>query len=189
MKVLVLDGFKNDDVHADEICKSIGNSFSRNSEVKRVKLCEKNISPCIGCFGCWLKKPGRCLIKDDSQQIVEKMINSDIVIYLTPIVFGGYSSDLKKILDRSICLVSPFFMKIKGEMHHRKRYDKYPGIIGIGYIDTYESDQVKNFKNLIYRNSINLHSPFQCADVILKDDNSDIIKNKVSALINSLEVK
>lgn len=189
MKVLVLDGFKNDDVHADEICKSIGNSFSRNSEVKRVKLCEKNISPCIGCFGCWLKKPGRCLIEDDSQQIVEKMINSDIVIYLTPIVFGGYSSELKKILDRSICLVSPFFMKIKGEMHHRKRYDKYPNIIGIGYIDTYESDQVKNFKNLIYRNSINLHSPFQCADVILKDDNSDIIKNKVSALINGLEVK
>ncbi|MHA2001037.1 MAG: hypothetical protein ACTSVU_02975 [Promethearchaeota archaeon] len=55
------------------------------------------------------------------------------MIYFTPITFGGYSSTLKKALDRQICILSPYFRKVNGEIHHKKRYNKYPSLIGIGY--------------------------------------------------------
>ena len=88
------------------------------------------IRPCIGCFGCWVQTPGECLIDDAARQIAPAIIGSDLVIYLTPVTFGGYSSELKKALDRCICLILPFFTKIDGEMHHKPRYDRYPGCSG-----------------------------------------------------------
>lgn len=188
MRVLILDGFKDDTAYLDKIYKNIEATFHIDDKIERIKLSEKSINLCIGCFGCWLKKPGKCLIKDDSEEIVRKIINSDIIVYFTPVIFGGYSSDLKKVLDRSICLVSPFFMKIKGEMHHKKRYDRYPSIIGIGIMDRHDREQEDNFKNLIYRNSLNFHSPYQCSEIIFKDDTEDIIKKKMSVLVSGIEV-
>jgi len=50
----------------------------------------------MGCFGCWNKTPGTCVMKDDSAKIAKAVVNSDLLIFLTPITFGGYSSELKK---------------------------------------------------------------------------------------------
>lgn len=188
MKLLILDGTKENSTYYNSIYKSIENIFSINYDIEIIQLCSKNIAPCIGCFGCWLKKPGRCLIEDDSQEIIKKIVNSDILMFLTPVTFGGYSSDLKKLLDRCICVISPFFTKINGEMHHKKRYDKYPSILGIGFMDKTDDEQSENFKKLIYRNSLNLHAPVHCAEVILKNDDTNTIKNKISVLKDSMEV-
>ncbi|WP_027626505.1 NAD(P)H-dependent oxidoreductase [Clostridium lundense] len=189
MKIIVLDGFRNNDQCADRIYKRIENAFLNDNELIRYKLCEKNIKPCTGCFGCWIRKPGKCLIEDDSQDIVKSMINSDIIIYYTAVIFGGYSYHLKKLLDKSICIISPMFTKINGEMHHRKRYDKYPGIIGMGVMESDQKEQGENFKELIYRNSLNMHSAFQCAEIVLKDDNDEIIDKKLIKLANEIEVE
>lgn len=189
MKITILDGFKHNDMNADRIYKRIEDVFYHDNELIRYRLCEKSIKPCTGCFGCWIMKPGKCLIEDQSQEIIKNMINSDIIIYYTPVIFGGYSYDLKKLLDRSICMVSPMFTKINGEMHHKKRYDKYPGIIGIGVMDNYQKEQGENFKELIYRNSLNMHSPCECAEIILKDDVDEIIDKKLLNLVNGIEVR
>ena len=189
MKLLVLDGFEDDDTSCcDKIYECMQDVFTVNNGIKRIRLSRQNIAPCTGCFGCWVKTPGKCFIKDDSQKIIETIITSDTIIYFTPVIFGGYSPDLKKILDRTICLVSPFFTKVNKEMHHKKRYDKYPSLIGIGLMEKYNKEQEENFKNLIYRNSLNFHSPFECAEIILKDDTEDIIKEKLSASLNNIGV-
>lgn len=189
MKILVLDAFKNNESSCcDKIYQYIKDVFTVHNGIKRIRLAKQNISACTGCFGCWIKTPGKCPIKDDSQNIIQNIISSDIVIYFTPVIFGGYSPLLKKILDRSICLVSPFFTKINGEMHHKKRYNKYPSIIGIGFMDKHDKEQEENFKNLIYRNSLNLHSPFEYSEIIFKEDTEDIIKQKLSILLRDIEV-
>ena len=87
------------------------------------------------------------------------LIGSDLTIYLTPITFGGYSSALKKAVDRAICLVSPFFTHIDGEVHHHARYAHYPALVGVGVLPAPHPDQEQIFRTMIGRNAINLHAP------------------------------
>ncbi|MCK4899409.1 MAG: hypothetical protein KAS38_11555 [Anaerolineales bacterium] len=65
------------------------------------------------------------------------MINHeiDLMVYLTPITFGGYSSALKRMVDHQIQNVLPFFARVSSETHHRKRYKKYPDLLAVGWMD------------------------------------------------------
>lgn len=189
MNLLILDGFNSEDKEfSSKIYTAISATIRKNINFEQILLREKNIKPCLGCFSCWFKTPGRCPFEDDSQAIVKKLTTADVIMYFTPVVFGGYSSTIKKLLDKSICNISPLFTKINGEMHHKKRYDKYPVLLGLGVTNSPNKEQEDNFKNLIYRNSINMHSPAQFSEVISKNFSDELINKHLSALFNGIEV-
>ena len=52
--------------------------------------------------------------------ISKKVAKADLKVFLTPIVFGGYSSELKKAVDRQLGVLLPFCNKIQGEVHFFK---------------------------------------------------------------------
>lgn len=79
-------------------------------------------APCVGCFGCWLKTPGRCVIQDGYGCMCEWIHGADEVVILSRYTYGGCSSFVKNILDRSIGYVQPYFRIVNGEMHHKPRY-------------------------------------------------------------------
>ena len=85
----------------------------KDFEVKEIKVGEKVITYCTGCFGCWVKKPGECVICDSIDDINRECNHSDAVIYLSPIVFGQFSANIKNILDRRLPNVLPFKKKKK----------------------------------------------------------------------------
>ena len=129
-----------------------------NINVQTVALDWKKFKPCAGCFGCWVKTPGKCVItKDEANDNSRKLVNADTVILLSRVTYGGYSPDTKAFLDRFICNISPFFMIKSHEMHHQKRYTKYPDLVSFGYGDMTEQEK-KTFLELCERNALNLHS-------------------------------
>lgn len=67
----------------------------------------KNIHPCIGCFSCWLKTPGKCIINDDYTFIPKYIIDNDVVVIITEIKYGCYSSYIKNVFERSIGVLLP----------------------------------------------------------------------------------
>lgn len=80
------------------------------------------IKNCIGCYGCWVKTPGQCVIKDEYQQMGALLSEADRVMIFSRCLLGGYSPFIKNVLDRSISYLLPFF-KAKGkETHHQQRY-------------------------------------------------------------------
>jgi len=165
--------------------KSINSSIERllNSYfVESVFLEEKLIEPCRGCFACWISTPGVCMIKDEEEEIIDKMIKSDLVVFLTPVVFGGYSSLFKKFLDRIIPILLPYFKRVKGEYHHLKRYDKYPKVVVIGVCKEKNNEVEETFSKLIGRNSLNWHNTFRGGTINLCDDLniqlSSLLKNE-----------
>ena len=189
MKILLLDGTEKIENSSNNYSKIIEEKFQkREDEIEIVILRDKNINSCIGCFNCWVKNPGICVIKDDAQNLAEKLINSDLIIYLTPITFGGYSFQLKKALDRMLPLISPFFQKINGEIHHKGRYKKYPMILGIGVTDSIANNESKIFRKLVERNGINFHSKNDNSIIIMKKENKEEIENKINNFINKVGV-
>lgn len=95
-----------------------------------VQLRGKNIKPCTGCFGCWIKTPGECIINDDGKNLAERYMASDLIVFSSPLINGYFSGLLKNAIDRSIPVMHPHLEEVDGEVHHLKRYDRYP-LIGI----------------------------------------------------------
>jgi len=143
---------------------------------------EKNeIKNCGGCFGCWIKTPGECIINDLGNDIAKSCLKSDIAVIITPINFGSYSSTIKLAVDRFIPLISPFFQKIDGEIHHKQRYGKMPVFIFIGMQKKENITEKETFIKLASRNAINL---FQNQHKILIFDPSNT-ENEIINLTKS----
>lgn len=169
MKAVILDGGHAGQAEVDRLGDRIRDQFADHQwTVDKIVLREEKVAYCLGCFECWTKSPGLCRIEDAGRDVAAEVINSDLVIFLTPITFGGYSSQLKKVVDRLICLVSPFFTRIEGEVHHRARYQHYPALFGVGVLAQSNLEQGQLFGELIQRNSINLHAPVHGSYVVDK---------------------
>ncbi len=97
-----------------------------NTELSVFNLAEMNIKQCTGCWSCWWKTPGLCVIKDDAELVMRSVVQADLLVFASPIVAGFTSSLLKKMQDRLVALIHPYIEPRMGECHHRKRYDNYP---------------------------------------------------------------
>jgi multimeric flavodoxin WrbA len=73
-------------------------------------LPKMNIHPCRSCGSCGLRTAGQCVIGDDMQPVLRAFASSQVVILITPIRFGGYSSELKKAIDRLLPVGLPYYI-------------------------------------------------------------------------------
>ncbi len=94
--------------------------------LKDFDLTQMEIKSCIGCWGCWVKTPGECLIRDDMARVLEGIIQSDLTLFVAKPVLGYVNGTMKMAMDRTIPLVHPYIMLVQNECHHQKRYLKYP---------------------------------------------------------------
>ncbi|MFC2080243.1 flavodoxin family protein [Bacteroidota bacterium] len=95
-------------------------------DIEAVKLNNLDLKFCNGCWACWVKTPGRCVVKDDMAKIHQSFISSDLVIFAAPMRMGFPGSLMKKVTDRLIPLVHPYIELVNDECHHVPRYDNYP---------------------------------------------------------------
>ena len=112
---------------------------------------------CIGCFGCWLKTPGKCIIKDGFEDMGKRLSQVSEFILISKATFGSYSSAVKNVLDRSISYVLPFFEIRNGEMHHGERYHNALTISALFYGPMTENEK-QTAKNLVKANAVNLNA-------------------------------
>ncbi len=190
MKAIILNGARNNDNALDSIHDIIVDELTDIGwEVASYALREYTIGHCVGCFGCWIKTPGICRFNDDAREIARQFIQSDLSVLYTPVTFGGYSAELKKALDRALlCLVSPFFMKINGEVHHKPRYVRYPRLMGVGVLPHADKESEKIFKTVVKRNALNLHVPAHIAGVILSDQGTGKSRKHIKSLLTAIGV-
>lgn len=66
---------------------------------------------CRGCFACWLKTPGRCVLQDDMGALLEKFRRADVVVWATPLYHFGMTAQLKAIMERTLPLVDPHIVR------------------------------------------------------------------------------
>ena len=77
-----------------------------NAEVQTVYLEGADISPCNACDACHQENADGCVIKDDMQDIYTAIIESDAIVFATPIYWFTVSAQLKTAMDRCYALIS-----------------------------------------------------------------------------------
>lgn len=115
---------------------------------------------CQGCFNCWTKNPGECTYKDQLQKIGRTISCCEELWIISRSVYGTYSPEVKRVLDRSISRSYPFFTFRSGEIHHPLRFKTHPHLRVCWYGEITEFEK-ETAKELAERNSINL----SCRDV------------------------
>ncbi|MEJ2252488.1 MAG: flavodoxin family protein [Candidatus Lokiarchaeota archaeon] len=188
MKVLILNGMRNQTPTMDSLLNEIVESMNNKGwDVESVVLRDKKITPCQGCFDCWVKTPGVCKTEDYGREILKKIIESNLIIQVTPITFGGYSSELKKVLDRSIPELFPFFKYFDGEIHHEHRYKNRASIIVLGFLKDDDIKKEDVFKELVYRNSLNFGAPLHKSIIYKESDHSSRFLKDFNSLLSEVE--
>lgn len=114
------------------------------------------IQNCVGCFGCWVKTPAACVIRDKYGDMGEKVSKCDELHIISECLYGGFSHFIKNVLDRSISYVHPYFVIRNGEMHHRSRYSKRIRLKVWFYGEDITNTEYETAKKLVKANAINL---------------------------------
>ena len=188
MKTLILDGSQAGDRVGSFSAAALQAEIAQrgwSSEV--VVLREKKIGNCMGDFLCWFKSPGKCHVADDQLEISRKFIESDLVIFLTPITFGGYSSTLKKMVDHMIQNTLPFFATHSGEIHHLQRYDRYPDVLTIGWQSEPDEQGASIFRHLAWRNSINFYAKVHGCGILSGNQEDRVMEAQLHRLLDQME--
>ncbi|MEN8222601.1 MAG: hypothetical protein ABFR36_05030 [Acidobacteriota bacterium] len=132
---------------------------SRGHKHTDFDLNQMDIRSCAGCWDCWVKTPGKCVIRDDMEQVLKGIIRSDMTVFIAKPVLGYVNGTMKMAMDRTIPLVHPYIKLVQNECHHRKRYHKYP-LFGLILEDSGELEPEDRdiIEHLFRRYTLNLKS-------------------------------
>lgn len=101
-KVLVLSGSPRKNGNSDILCDEfMRGAVERGNEVEKIRVSEKRIAPCLGCYYC-KSHNGDCVHKDDMAKILQKIIDADVLVLASPVYFYSIDAQLKAVIDRTV---------------------------------------------------------------------------------------
>ena len=113
------------------------------------------IRPCVGCFHCWNKTPGICVMKDGFENMGQLIHQAGEVVVISRYAYGGFSGFVKNVIDRCLGYVLPQFEIIGGETHHQKRYEETKAFTFIFYgpaLTKQEQDSARRYVRALCSN-------------------------------------
>ena len=131
---------------------------ARGHSVKSFTLRDMDIKYCTGCFGCWVKTPGQCVVKDDAPLLLRALVHADLLVCATPVIMGHISALLKKSHDKLLPIFLPYFITIQGEIHHPLRYGRSPDMAAIVDRNGADDEDLALVERAYRRLSLNLHN-------------------------------
>ena len=83
---------------AELLRQAVKGAREAGGQVEEIVLRDLKMSPCLEIYGC--KKEGRCAIKDDFQQVHDKLLACKALILASPMFFYSVSAHTKILIDR-----------------------------------------------------------------------------------------
>lgn len=129
-----------------------------DEQIRYKALGSAEIKPCIGCWTCWLKTPGKCVYKDEMEECFADYVNSDKVIMLLDTAQGFISHQAKVFIDRTIPHYHPYIEIVDGECHHKARYERYPELYYFFEDQDLINDEAQVIADYLYRTAYHFQS-------------------------------
>ena len=87
----------NSDTLCDQFLKGAAEAGNR---VEKIRLADLKIDYCSACYAC--KTTGRCVKRDEMEQIIEKMRDAYVIVLATPVYFYTMCAQMKTMIDRTL---------------------------------------------------------------------------------------
>ena len=128
------------------------------AEVTKHYVTDLDINGCTGCFGCWWSTPGKCMHSDDMNGVLEQILDTDVIVWSTPIYHDNIIHYLQRLKERTLPLALPDFILNNGETRHPARYKKQRKEVVIATAGFPESSAFDVVKRL-FQNATHIHLP------------------------------
>ncbi len=90
-----------------------------------------HIKHCVGCFGCWLKQKGRCVLEDDmTEQLFGRFLEADLAVLATPLYHFTMNARMKAFIERTLPMLEPAFFDGRA-ITRPWRFQKVPRLVAI----------------------------------------------------------
>ena len=155
-KILIIEtslrAGSNSDILAENFASGARDA---GNEVEVISLKGKKIGFCNGCFAC--QKNGRCVINDDANEITEKILGADVVVWSTPIYYYEMSGQMKTMIDRANSLYPRDYrfreVYLLSTAAEDESYTDEKAVSGInGWVDCFEKAE---FKGKVFAGGVN----------------------------------
>ena len=97
----------NSEVLASEFMRG---AVDAGNKVEFISLRDYKLNYCIGCYAC---KTGKCIYNDGMEELKQKLISADVIVFATPVYFYSMCGQLKVFIDRLVT----FYQKIKADIY------------------------------------------------------------------------
>ena len=177
IKVLAISTSPRTNGNSDILLRrALEGAESAGAQTEYIHLTDYNIGPCTECNACYAT--GRCRVEDDYQQLLEKLLNTDRLIFATPIFFMTVCAQAKMLIDRGQCLWAHKNV-LKKQLFNPER-DRRAMVIAVG-----GSRGIKQFDSIrrtmkVYLDCLEMH--YVAGLFINKVDNRGDIEKHPSAL-------
>lgn len=106
MKILVINGSPKGE-HSDTMVLTRAFLEGLGESAETIDTMALAVKPCLGCYACWRKTPGKCVQDDGMQAVLDKICEADLIIWSTPLYCYSFPSNLKAVIDRLLPLSTP----------------------------------------------------------------------------------
>jgi len=90
----------NTDILVEQFLEGARN---KGADTEKIYLYDCKINPCEGCYrNCWLSPDDCTRFRDDMDQLIPKMISSDLIVFASPVYMASYSAQLTIFFERCI---------------------------------------------------------------------------------------
>lgn len=120
-----------------------------------ISLSDKKVGFCTGCYNCWIKSPGSCVIRDDQVLIYQKIAAATELVFVTRVKYGCYDVPIKAMIERCLPLYQAFLKIHKEETRHEQRRIEKKDFLVVAYgAENQEEKDIFNY--LVERNANNM---------------------------------
>lgn len=106
MKILTFCGSPRRRGNTSTVLSAFEHMAGKTNSIERVDIVAHNIKGCIGCDNCQkdYSNPA-CIQKDDLNNLLHKILKSDLVVYASPVYVWDFPAQMKTLIDRHYCLL------------------------------------------------------------------------------------
>ena len=133
MKIVILQGSPRKNGNTQFLAEGFKEGAEKTGHsVEILNIGNMKIAPCIACEYCHTKGNGECVQKDDMQDVYEKLMDADMIVFASAVYYFNITGQMQNVISRFYC---------KGTMPAKKYaliLSSYSPNVYSGIVDTYK---------------------------------------------------